>query len=173
MKSGAESLKKSSEALNSASLWEKKKLKKKDETTGEEKEVEDYDWNAITKAVRSFINDYNYVVEEAGESNTKSVLRNAVWMTEMTDKYSTLLAKIGITVGRGNKLELNEDSLKEAKISTLKTVFTGYNSFAEKISQKAAGIFSAANRATSTYTNTGKYADMLSSMVSGRIDEKA
>ena len=35
MKTSADSLKKSADALNDASLWEKKKIKKKDEKTGE------------------------------------------------------------------------------------------------------------------------------------------
>lgn len=87
-----EFLKKSADALNASSLWEKKKIKKKDEKTGEETEVEDYDWEAITKAVKSFIEDYNDVVKEAGESNTKDVLRNAAWMTGMTDKSSNMQA---------------------------------------------------------------------------------
>ena len=68
MKTSADSLKKSADALNASSLWEKKKIKKKDEETGEETEVEDYDWEAITRAVKSFIEDYNDVVKEAGES---------------------------------------------------------------------------------------------------------
>ena len=131
-----DSLKKSADALNDASLWEKKKIKKKDVKTGEETEVEDYDWDAITKKVKSFIDDYNDVVKEAGESNTKDVLRNASWMTGMTDKTSHLLSKIGITIGKGNKLELDEDELKKADISSLKTVFTGYNSFAGKTARK-------------------------------------
>ena len=75
MKTSADSLKKSADALNDSSLWEKKKIKKKDEKTGEEIEVEDYDWDKITKAVKSFVEDYNDVVKEAGESNTKDVLR--------------------------------------------------------------------------------------------------
>ena len=54
MKTSADSLKKSADALNDSSLWEKKKIKKKDEKTGEEIEVEDYDWDKITKAVKSF-----------------------------------------------------------------------------------------------------------------------
>ena len=114
MKTSADSLKKSADALNDASLWEKKKIKKKDEKTGEETEVEDYDWDAITKKVKSFIDDYNDVVKEAGESNTKDVLRNASWMTGMTDKTSHLLSKIGITIGKGNKLELDNDETKNA-----------------------------------------------------------
>ena len=71
MKTSADSLKKSADALNDSSLWEKKKIKKKDEKTGEEIEVEDYDWDKITKAVKSFVEDYNDVVKEAVESNTK------------------------------------------------------------------------------------------------------
>ena len=98
MKTSADSLKKSADALNDSSLWEKKKIKKKDEKTGEEIEVEDYDWDKIPKAVKSFVEDYNDVVKEAGESNTKDVLRNASWMTGMTDKNSNMLAKIGITI---------------------------------------------------------------------------
>ena len=81
MKTGADALKKSADALNNDELWEKKKIKKKDEKTREEIEVEDYDWNAITKAVKSCVEDYNDVVEQAGDSNSKDVLRNAVWMT--------------------------------------------------------------------------------------------
>ena len=36
MKTSVDSLKKSADALNYSSLWEKKKIKKKDEKTGEE-----------------------------------------------------------------------------------------------------------------------------------------
>lgn len=172
MKSGADSLKRSADALGDTSLWEKKKIKKKDEATGEEAEEEDYDWKAITKAVKSFIEDYNDVVEDAGTSSTKDVLRGAVWMTGMTDKNSNMLSKIGITIGKGNKLELDEEALKKADISTLKSVFTGYNSFAAKVSRKAAGISNAANKAGATYTSSGAYSKTLSSLVSGKIDEE-
>lgn len=172
MRSSADSLKKSAEVLGDVSLYEKKKFKKKDEETGEEIEVEDYDWEAITKAVKSFIEDYNDVVKEAGESNTKDVLRNAAWMTGMTDKSSNMLAKIGITIGKGNKLELDEDALKKSDFSSLKSVFTGYNSYASKISQKATSIGNAANRATATYANNGTYSKVDYSFTSSKIDKE-
>lgn len=172
MKSGADALKKSADALNDASLWEKKMMKKKDEATGEKTEQEDYDWDAITKSVKSFVENYNGVVEDAAESDTKDVLRNTVWMTNMTDRNSNLLAKIGITIGKGNKLELNEESLRQSDISTLKSLFTGYNSYASQVSQKAASISNAANGANVTYTSGGAYSKTLSSLVSGKIDEE-
>ncbi len=48
----------------------------------------------LPKKVKSFIDDYNDVVKEAGESNTKDVLRNASWMTGMTDKTAQKAAGI-------------------------------------------------------------------------------
>lgn len=171
MRSSADSLEKSADALNNDALWEKKKIKKKDGET----EIEDYDWNAITKAVKSFIDDYNSVVEEAGNSDTKNVLRNAVWMTNMTDKSKNLLSQVGITVGKGNKLELDEDALKKANMTTLKSLFTGYGSFADKIARKASSISNAAARTRGvdiTYTKNGAYSNTISKLFSSMVDEK-
>ncbi len=186
MRSSADALKKSADALGDASLYEKKKFKKKDEKTGEEIEVEDYDWDAITKAVKSFVDDYNSVVEQAGNSETKNVLRNAMWMTNITEIAGKLLSKVGITVGKGNKLEFDEETLKEKttlgktgieldNISTLKSLFTGYGSFASQISQKASAISSAAARTKGvdkTYNKSGAYSDTLSKMFESTIDKK-
>ena len=117
MKTSADSLKKSADALNDASLWEKKKIKKKDEKTGEETEVEDYDWDAITKKVKSFIDDYNDVVKEAGESNTKDVLRNASWMTDMTDKTAQKAAGISNAANRASATYTNNGTYSKTNSS--------------------------------------------------------
>ena len=172
MRTGAEALKKSADALNNDELWEKKKIKKKDEKTGEETEVVDYDWEAITKAVKSFVEDYNDVIEQAGESNSKEVLRNAVWMTGITESSENVLSKIGIKVGKGNKMELDEDALKKASIGTLKIIFTGHNSFANKVSMKANSISNAAAWSSGTYKSNGKYNNALSELASGKVDKE-
>ena len=172
IKLGADALKKSADALMDDSLWEKKKLTKKDETTGEESEIEDYDWDEINKAVKAFISDYNDVIEQAGESNSKGVLRNAVWMTGTTEANENVLSKIGITVGKGNKMELDDEKLKKADIGTLKTLFTGHNSFASKVSMKANSISNAAAWSSGTYKSNGTYNNSLSELVSGKVDEE-
>lgn len=172
MKSGADVLKKSAEALNNDNLWEKKLIKKKDEKTGEETEIEDYDWEAIKKAVKSFVEDYNYVIEQAGESNSKDVLRNAVWMTGITKANEKVLLKAGISVGKGNKLELDEEALIKADIGTLKTLFTGHNSYSNKVSMKANSISNAAARCSGTYKSNGTYSGTLSELVSNKVDEE-
>ncbi len=186
MRSGADSLKKSVDALGDASLYEKKKFTRKDEETGEETEVWDYDWDAITKAVKTFVDDYNFVVEQAGNSETKNVLRNAAWMTGTTGKNGNLLSKLGITIGKGNKLKFDEEDLKKKtvlgktgieldNISTLKTMFTGYASFGDQISQKASAISNAAARTKGvdkTYNKKGTYSNTVSNLFESTIDEK-
>lgn len=157
MKSSADALKKSANALNNDALWEKK---------------EDYDWDAITKAVKSFVEDYNNVVELAGNSDSKDVLRNAVWMTGLADTNSNLLSKIGITVGKGNQMELDEDTLKKADISTLKTLFSGHNSLADKMATKANSIANAAARTSGIYKSNGTYSNALSEFASSKVDEE-
>lgn len=178
MGSNADALKKSAEALNDDALWEKKKYIKKNEETGEETEVEDYDWDAITKAVKSFINDYNALVEKTGNSDTKNVLRNAAWLTDMTEKTGKVLSKVGIDIGSGNKLKLDEDTLKKANVSTLKTLFSGYGSFADQVTQKAEKISRVASvaavkaKAKATYTRNGTYSNTLSNWLSDSVDKK-
>lgn len=152
--------------------WEKKKITKKDEKTGEETEVEDYDWEAITKAVKSFVEDYNDVIEKSGESNSKDVLRNAVWLTGITESNENVLSKIGISIGKGNKMELDEEALKKAETGTLKTLFTGHNSFASKVSMKANSISNAAARASGTYKSNGTYNSALSELASSKVDKE-
>ena len=172
MKTGADVLKKSVDALKNDELWEKKKIKKKDEKTGEEIEVEDYDWDAITKAMKLFVEDYNDVIKQAGDSNSKDVLRNAVWLTGITESNENILSKIGITVGKGNQMELDEEALKKADISALKTLFTGHNSFADKVSMKANSISNAAARYSGTYKSNGTYNNALSELVSSKVDKE-
>ena len=132
----------------------------------------DHEWENNQSIYWWLIDDYNATIESAGNSNVKEVLRNAAWMTETTSSSERLLGKVGITVGSGNKLELDEDALKSADISTLKTLFTGYNSYADKIMTKENAMATAAANAGGAYTNNGTYSSALSQLVSSKIDTK-
>ena len=149
----ADSLSSSIKDLMKDSLFTKKTIKSKDETTGETSEKEDYDWEAITKAVKSFVDDYNSAIKDASDTSHNGVLRSALSMTSISKANSKLLSQIGITIGSENKLTLDEDKLKEADISTLKTLFNGTGSYADRIAAKSAAI-SKTNTAGS-YTNSG------------------
>ena len=167
LKSNADGLKNSVLDLMDEDLFEKKTIKTKDEKTGEVTEKEDYDWDAITKAVKAFADNYNSVMKEAGDSDDKSVLRNATWLLEGTEANSKLLGNVGITIGTDNTLKVDEAALKKADISTLKLLFQGVNSYADKVVRKADQIGKAALQGTgmsgSAYTNKADYENLLSS----------
>lgn len=166
LKNSADELKNSVLDLMDEDLFEKKTIETKDEKTGEVTKKEDYDWDAIVKAVKAFVEDYNTVIGSAGESDDKGVLRNVSWLTQTTEANEKLLESVGITIDSGNKLKLDEDVLKQANISTLKLIFQGVNSYADKVVRKAAQIGTAAVQGTnaggSAYTNTADYQKLMS-----------
>jgi len=113
------------------------------------------------KAVKDFISSYNSVIDTADDVNSKSILRNAVWMTNITSKSAGLLNEIGISVGKDNKLTLDETKWENANISAKSALFNGRQGFAEKMVYKAGQMtnFSAekASYTASAYKNNGDY----------------
>lgn len=149
--------------LDDKSLYEKKDVVKKDEKTGEKTTTNDYDWDKITDKVKKFIDAYNDTIEDAGESTTRGVLQNALWMTKTTAQNKNLLSQIGISVGGNNKLQLDEDELKKASMSTIKSVFASSTGYASQIQYKALQISNAAQSSASAYSKNGKYNTSYSS----------
>lgn len=171
MKSNAESLKKASTALMDSGLWEKKSVTAKDEETGVETVTNDYDWEAITKAVKSFADSYNSVLSKSSDSNNKNVLRNSVSMINTTNRTAAnLLGKAGISIGEDNKLTVDEEKLKKADISDLKTLFTGNGSFVDRIAAKASAISRATENSSGIYTRNATYSSELNNLIAGSID---
>lgn len=170
VKSEAEGLKKSAHTLMNSNLWEKKTIttKNEDGTTTEKK---DYDRDAITKAIKSFADSYNNVLDKAGDSTNKNVLRSGVGMTEVTNRTASgMFGKVGIKIGVDNKLTVDEDKLKSADISDLKTLFSGNGSFADQIMTKASAMSRATENSSGIYTRNATYSSELNNLVAGSID---
>jgi flagellar capping protein FliD len=174
VKSTADSLKEAADALQSDKLWQKKEIVNKDEETGEESKTFDYDWDAITKAVKSFVDAYNNTLERAGSSDTKDVLMVGSWMAKMTSKNANVLARAGIEIGNDNKMTLNEEKLKN-NAGTAQFIFKGYNSFADKISYKASqmsqGAARSAEKMGAAYNKKGEYTGGISSSIKDKVNE--
>lgn len=170
-KANAESLKKASDALMNTDLWKKKSISTKDDTTSETKTTNDYDWESITKAVKSFADSYNSVLTKTADSTNKNVLRNGVSMVQTTNRtVANMLGKVGITIGEDNKLSVDEDKLKKADISDLKTLFSGYGSFADQIATKASAISRATENSSGIYTRNATYSSEINNLIAGSID---
>lgn len=113
------------------------------------------------QAVKDFISAYNSVIDTADDVNSKSILRNAVWMTNITSKSAGLLNELGITVGKDNKLSIDETKWESANTSTKTALFNGRQGFAEKMVYKASQMTNAsaesASYTASAYKEDGDY----------------
>ena len=162
--SDASTLKSAASSIRSNSkLFEQVEQKTTDEN-GEEKVVVDYDRDKISSAVKSFVKAYNSAIKSAYEQGSSIVQKKAASMVSETASNKNMLASVGITIGKDNKLEVDEEKLKTASVSTLKTLFQGSGSYASNIERKASDMASMteqlAKTATSNksnYNRTGNY----------------
>lgn len=158
IESTAEDMKDSAAALmttGSKSVFEKV-------TTTDEEGVAktDYDTDAIYKAVKAFVDDYNDLLDEAVESNTTSILRGARTMVNYTKVNERMLENIGITIGKDNKLEIDEEAFKKADMSKVKNLFGTRGSYGYQIQTQASLIESYAkseSAKSNTYSSSGTY----------------
>ena len=125
--------------------------------------------NAVTDAVKAFVKEYNNTIDAVDATDSSKVLKAGVNLAKQTNAYSTSLAKVGITVNYDNTLSVDEDLLKKAASSDLKSLFSGVSSFAYQTAVKADQIGLAAKQqssGTSLYGSNGNlnYQNMYSSI---------
>ena len=121
----------------------------------EKNEDGEYQRDKISKLANAFVENYNNVIEDAEKIDSVSVLTGISRMTAITSANENLLRSVGINIGKGNKLEIDEEKLEKADISTLKTLFTGSGSYASRILYKANSIENVAANITQTQANGG------------------
>lgn len=146
-------------AKGSLSIFNQKDVTKTAED-GTQTTVKGYDTDAIYKAVKSFADSYNKLLDSASSSSTTSVLNQTLHLTNMTKSYERLLGNVGVTIGENNKLSVDADKLKSADMTTVKTLFNGNASYANSVATKASMINASAKSAadqSSLYTGKGTY----------------
>lgn len=156
VRSDANTLTNALKDLNDASLY----TEKKDKDGNVVDQTDD-----IKKKVKAFVEAYNSYIDSASDSKVsdKTVLRSTLRMVNQVSSSSNLLKDVGITIGKDNKLTLDEDKLAEAHRTTLDTLFRGSYSMGDQVSQKANQAAQAANVAAnsgkhaSSYTYNGSY----------------
>lgn len=153
-------------ATGSKSLFAEKDITTTDEN-GKKTTSKGYDMDAICSAVKSFTDSYNSLLSSAAGSDNKNTLRKTASMTNLTSVFQKSLNSVGVTIGKDNKLSVDETALKKANISTLKTVFNGANSFAANIGGYASSIgayATSALNAGNTYSASGSYSSLAAGM---------
>ncbi len=150
MKKDAEDLKTSAEALGKSDLWKK--------TDGKE------DMTKIAGAVKDFANSYNKVIDQASKVNSKEVAQDMNFMTSMTDTFTKILDKIGVSVGDDGKLSVDEDKLKKADVATVRSIFNGNGTYGSQIADKANSISKDTQMSTTIYGSDATASSALSSL---------
>lgn len=129
----------------------------------------------IKENLKSVIESYNKLIDSGSEVDNKSVLRNTLWMTQSTQSMTVLLNEIGVTIGTGNKLTLDEDKLDTAKLSTMKTLFNSKDSYMGKLLArtntiaKLSAAASSDSKRASAYTNLGEYNNITASTMINKL----
>lgn len=124
----------------------------------------------ITDSVSSFIKDYNSLMKSAAKSDNTTVQKQAESLYNSYYSNYKLFAKVGITLNSDKTLSFDEDSMKKALAdtehgngATVKTLFGGIGSFADKAVDKASRIYRAAGDGESVTSSKAKYAGVGSS----------
>ena len=126
----------------------------------------DYDKDAIYKAVKSFVKDYNKLVDETEDSDTRSILQARKTMINQTKANKTALAAVGITIDSDNNLSIDEEKFKNADMAKVKDLFQGVNSFGDKTKTQITKIDTYAEKEAAkanTYSDTGSYSNNYTS----------
>lgn len=89
-------------------------------TLKDEKLYHSADTDKIQKNVKSFVSNYNSVMESAQNSDKSGVLKDASRLASQTGNYTSALAKIGITVKSDNTLAFDEEAFASADMSDVK-----------------------------------------------------
>lgn len=148
-------------ALRKEALWEKKSVTDEQGIT-----TEDYDKEAIYKAVSKFVSDYNELIDSTGKSEDKGVLRTASSMVTYTKVNKKMLNNIGITVGSDNKLSVDKKKFKESSMTDVKSAFAGSSCYGNTILKNASSINASAKAqvarldSVAMYSKTGRYSYM-------------
>ncbi|MBQ8983216.1 MAG: flagellar filament capping protein FliD [Lachnospiraceae bacterium] len=90
--------------------------------------TDQYDTDKITDAVKSFVKDYNNLIDTAGSSKNSGVVSNMSRIKEKTGSNADSLREIGITVDSKGKLSVDENKLKNADMADVQKAFKDYGS---------------------------------------------
>lgn len=126
----------------------------------------DYDRDKILKAVKEYISDYNSFIDIKEDTTASNYINKySSYLVQACASRISLLKEIGITFNSNDKMTLDEKKFAEIDLDSVKSLFTGRNSYGEKISKRVetlsksiSGELKASSYTTNnTYSGFGKY----------------
>lgn len=146
--SAAASLKADGELLASDKLFEKVKDKDGKET---------YDIDKIFTTAKSFVNNYNSMLDSAKSSLNSGVSANLLRIKEKTEQNSDALKQFGISVDRNGRMKIDEETFKKSDMSKVQKLFKDYGASIASSASLVDYYMTTQANATSGYTSAGTY----------------
>lgn len=123
-------------------------------------------------AVKNFVESYNNTLDGIQNSDNISILQRGVSMVNSSKAYSRTLARVGIYIGDDNRLTVDETLVKNAPEGTLKALFSGSYSYANKIADKASYVGRTASVQSQYSYNTKGGLDFYNQLVASLFESK-
>ena len=78
----------------------------------------------IANSISAFVTTYNNLIESSGSSDTNSVRTARSHIKSIAKDYEEQLKEIGLTISSKGTLKLDRDTLSEASLTKLKSLFS-------------------------------------------------
>lgn len=148
--SAAAALKADSSELASDKLYEKVKDKDGNAT-------DKYDVDKIFATAKSFVSNYNSMLDAAKSSSNSGVTANVSQIKEKTASNANALKQFGISVDGTGKMKIDEDTFKKSDMSKVQKFFKDYGSSIATNASLVDYYMTTKANAASGYTAAGGY----------------
>lgn len=146
--SSAASLKADSKALASDELYKK---------ITDDNGTAQYDIANIFATAKSFVNNYNGMLDKAGSSTNSGVLANLSQIMRKTADNADMLKQFGISVDNKGRMKIDEDTFKKSDMSQVQNFFKDYGSSVATNASLVDYYMTTQANAASGYTAAGAY----------------
>lgn len=155
----SDALKESADALLDKSLYKQKDITTTDEN-GKQTTVKGYDTDSIYKAVSSFVNDYNAVINSMDSAEDDTLAGRVDYMSSQSSRNKKNLEAVGVSINKDGTLSLDKDVFMKSDMTKVKNLFGENGSYGYQVSAQASLINYAADRAANrgnSYNTKGSY----------------
>ena len=116
-----------------------------------------YDIDNIFATAKSFVKNYNLMLDKAGNSLNSGIVSNLTRIREKTAQNANALKEIGISVDVKGRLKIDEDTFKDADMSKVQKAFKDYGSSISTSASLVDFYLTTQANASNGYTAAGKY----------------
>lgn len=146
----AAGLKTDAQALASDELYAKVK-------DADGNETDKYDVAKILSKAKSFVSNYNGMLDSAESSSNSGVLANLSYIKERTKNSTNALKQFGFSVDKNGRMKLDEDTFKKADMSKVQDFFKDYGSYVASNASRVSYYMNTNAGASNGYTSSGSY----------------